>query len=222
MPVHSARAPWAGRCVAGHMIVMICKSDLVPGDHRRTGSIARSIKQSHATMFSPNDRRWNLAIGPMRRAARDHGQNRQHRRRWSAGLYEAGNLPIRPAWVVVVDGRIATSSHIGTGFITPASGRRRTFSVWGVVRPGWRAVRQPVVMSADFRVHSLARGVEQAMEVDDDIAHFRIVHSALGGGTPCGLRTGIIGIDADEIDSAGVFEDQFAWILDASAHDEMQ
>jgi hypothetical protein len=58
--------------------------------------------------------------------------------------------------------------------------------------------------------------VHQVMDVDDEIAHLRLVHRALGLGGPGGARLGEVGIDADNIEPGEILErdrlggDQFA------------
>src|SRR4051812_15641193 len=65
------------------------------------------------------------------------------------------------------------------------------------------------------------RGLEQAVEVDDDIFHLGIVDGALGGGAPGVERGGIVRIDADDVDRREV-EIEAARILDPAAEDEVQ
>ena len=44
------------------------------------------------------------------------------------------------------------------------------------------------------------------MQMDDEVAHRRIVDGPLGGGLPGGMRRGIVGIDADDIERRQVAE----------------
>jgi len=77
-------------------------------------------------------------------------------------------------------------------------------------------------VSIGLWVDGLAGWIEQAVQVDDDIAHLCVIHGALCSGAPGGFRGGIIGKDADQIDTAEIVENQLLRILDASAHHKVQ
>ncbi len=67
-----------------------------------------------------------------------------------------------------------------------------------------------------------ALGLEQAVEVDDDIFHLGVVDGALGGAAPGFLGFGIAVEQADEVDGIEIGEVEAAGIADAAAEDEMK
>lgn len=65
-------------------------------------------------------------------------------------------------------------------------------------------------------------GIEQAMQMNDDIAHFGIVNRALRRAAPCLFGQSIVGIDTDDIDGIEIGKFEPTGVLDATPEDEMQ
>ena len=64
--------------------------------------------------------------------------------------------------------------------------------------------------------------VEQPVEMDDEIAHLRIVDRALRLGTPGDVGGGIVRIEADDLDIVEVLEGVVLEIEQLTANDEMK
>ena len=65
-------------------------------------------------------------------------------------------------------------------------------------------------------------GLQQAVQVHDDIFHFSVVDGALGGAAPGFFGIGVIVEHADEIETLEIDKFKTARILDAAAEDEMK
>ena len=65
-------------------------------------------------------------------------------------------------------------------------------------------------------------GVEQPVEMDDEIAHLRIVDRALGLGPPGRVRGGIVRIEADDLDVVEILEGVVLEVDKLAADDEMK
>ena len=77
--------------------------------------------------------------------------------------------------------------------------------------------QQPVVTAGDCRARCEAAasgarlglggvGVQQAVHVDDEVAHVRVVDAALGGRLPGLVGFGVVGEDADDVERLDVGE----------------
>ena len=96
----------------------------------------------------------------------------------------------------------------------------------------WVAFAPPLMLAAviaagllDLSGATLLRveiGLEQAMEVHDDIFHLGIVDGALRGGAPRLFGRGVIGKDTDHVELGRVDKVERLRILHASAENEMQ
>ena len=65
-------------------------------------------------------------------------------------------------------------------------------------------------------------GVEQPVEMDDEIAHLRIVDRALRLGTPGDVGGGIVRIEADDLDIVEVLEGVVLEIEQLTPDDEVK
>src|ERR1700688_1042440 len=79
-------------------------------------------------------------------------------------------------------------------------------------------VSEPVLTHRPTR----AVGIEQAVQVDDEIAHMGVVDSLLRLRLPGAIGAGVIRIDADNLDLVEVLELTAAKLAELAAKDEMQ
>src|SRR3954464_1193631 len=75
---------------------------------------------------------------------------------------------------------------------------------------------------AAFSTRRFLIRVEQPVEMDDEIAHLRVVDRALRLGAPGGVRGRIVRIEADDLDLIEVLEGVVLEIEQFAADDEMQ
>src|SRR5581483_4931984 len=67
-----------------------------------------------------------------------------------------------------------------------------------------------------------ALGVVQAVQVDDEVAHMRVVDGLLRLGLPGDIGTGVIRVDADDVDLVEIAELVAAEFGEFAAEDQMQ
>lgn len=65
-------------------------------------------------------------------------------------------------------------------------------------------------------------GVEQPVQMNDDVAHLSVIDGALRGGSPSLFGQFIIGIHADKVERAQILELQMLRILDPTTEYQMQ
>src|ERR1700693_324393 len=82
--------------------------------------------------------------------------------------------------------------------------------------------------SATFRGHALVLavrgriGIEQPVQMDDEIAHLRIVHGLLRLAPPSRIGGGVIRVDADDVELVEVLEFGLVEAAQLSAEYEME
>src|SRR5580658_5897701 len=81
------------------------------------------------------------------------------------------------------------------------------------------ADREPVFSMAGLRV---LFGVEQPVEMDDEISHLRIVHRLLRLRPPGGVGAGVIGEQTDDFHLRKILERVVLKVVQFAAKDEMQ
>src|SRR5215471_7982564 len=64
--------------------------------------------------------------------------------------------------------------------------------------------------------------IEQAMQMDDEIAHLGIVDGLLRSRFPCRIGGRVVGVDADDVELVEVFEFDIVERRELAAEDEMQ
>ena len=64
--------------------------------------------------------------------------------------------------------------------------------------------------------------IEQPMQMDDEVAHMRVVDGLLRLGLPGGIGGGVVRIDADDVELVEILEFDAAELGQFAAEDEMQ
>src|SRR5713226_3960445 len=103
-----------------------------------------------------------------------------------------------------------SATRMPTNFCTPCERASLFNDAIGQSRPS-----APGLRAARLRV-------EQPMQVDDEVAHMRVVDGALRLGLPGGVGRCVVRIDADEVEPVEIAERDVVELLELSAEHEMQ